>query len=147
MAARTQKRSVSPYKIRRVDYDDFDSEIVAMHAATELPLPQYVDTAWWLAFFGDHPIAYLGLAPSTHVARAAYLCRVGVLEAHRGNRLQLRLMRVAERFARRAGYAEIVSDTRFNTPSANNFVRDGYVLFEPVKPWALSGVLYWRKQL
>lgn len=31
--------------------------------------------------------------------------------------------------------------------SANNFIRQGYRLFQPASPWAWQHTLYWRKQL
>ncbi|OKO82743.1 hypothetical protein AC628_03695 [Bradyrhizobium sp. NAS96.2] len=34
-----------------------------------------------------------------------------------------------------------------NIFSANNFIRLGYRLFEPVSPWAWHHTLYWRKEL
>ena len=34
-----------------------------------------------------------------------------------------------------------------NLISANNFIRRGYRLFEPVLPWAWPHSLYWRKEL
>jgi phage terminase large subunit len=34
-----------------------------------------------------------------------------------------------------------------NVPSANNFIRAGYRLFQPRVPWGWSHTLYWRKQI
>ena len=31
--------------------------------------------------------------------------------------------------------------------SANDFIRQGYRLFEPVSPWAWQHTLYWRREL
>lgn len=135
------------YTIRTADADEHDDDIRRIEEACALPRCPYEDVSWWLTFFEGVPIAYLGIMQSILFPRAAYLTRVGVLKEHRGNGLQLRLMRTAERFARRQGFAEIVSDTTENVPSANNFIRAGYRLFEPPSRWAFQGSQYWRKVL
>lgn len=135
------------YPIRQVDSDEFADDIERLQIETELPCAKYDHIQWWFAFFNNYPIAYLGLMPSLVVDRAAYLVRVGVLHEHRGHSLQLRLMRVAERYARHHGYLQIVSDTTDNLASANNFIRAGYQLFAPNPPWAFSTSNYWRKTL
>ena len=91
------------------------------------------------------PVAFAGVVPSTHVRNAGYICRVGVLKPHCGQRLQLRLMRAIELRARRDGWSCMVSDTTQNIPSANNFIRAGYRLYLPRYPWAYADTLYWRK--
>src|SRR3954452_13787923 len=103
--------SVRTYKIRRVDADEFAEDIQRIEDAVELPRCPYDGVHWWLAFFQDYPVAYLGLMTSTLRSTSAYLVRVGVLKEHRGNSLQFRLMCVAERFARRQCFVEIISDT------------------------------------
>lgn len=135
------------YAIRRVDADEYAPDIARLQTETNLIRAPDPDVAWWFAFFYEHPIAYLGITPSREIAKAAYLIRVGVLTAHRGNGLQLRLMRVAERYAKRGGYRQIVSDTLDNPPSANNFIRSGYEIFAPAHRWATAGSTYWRKNL
>jgi hypothetical protein len=135
------------YSIRRVDGDEYADDIAAIEKATELPCCPYDDVNWWLTFFVGAPVAYLGLMQSTLHSGAAYLVRVGVLKPHRGNRLQLRMMRVAERFAKTQGFTKIVSDTRFNTASANNFIRAGYETFDPAIRWSFADSIYWRKTI
>src|SRR6476469_10291468 len=63
------------------------------------------------------------------------------------NRLQLRLMRALESRARHNVWSCIVSDTTDNLPSANNFIRAGYRLYQPQYPWAWPNTLYWRKSI
>jgi hypothetical protein len=41
----------------------------------------------------------------------------------------------------------MVSDTTRNIPSANNFIRAGYRLYQPQYPWAYPETLYWRKSI
>lgn len=136
----------SPYFIRAVDADDYATEIETLLDATDLPPIKY-DASWWFALFENHPVAYLAIMPSLVVTNAAYLIRVGVLPEHRGNALQRRLMRCAEHWSRSQGFAEIISDTRLNPPSANNFIRAGYKTFLPVAPWAFPESIYWKKDL
>ncbi|HET7888476.1 MAG TPA: GNAT family N-acetyltransferase [Bradyrhizobium sp.] len=142
----------STYWIREVDARD--DEIVdvlgELHRLTFFDgaaIPSFETGHWWLAFREATPVAFAGVVPSTHVRNAGYFCRVGVLQRHWGQRLQLRLMRAMEARARRNGWNCLVSDTTANIVSANNFIRAGYRMFWPRYPWAFPETLYWRKSL
>ena len=108
-------------------------------------VPEFDHGHWWLAFHEETAVAFAGMVPSTHVANAGYFCRVGVLRRHCGQQLQLRLMRALRVRARGNGWNAVVSDTTDNIVSANNFIRAGYELFQPLHPWAWPSTLYWRK--
>jgi GNAT superfamily N-acetyltransferase len=140
------------YRIREVDGhdDDIADTLAELHRLTffdAASVPQFDQGYWWLAFHDAESVAFAGIVPSTHVCNAGYFCRVGVLSEHWGNRLQLRLMRALEARARLNGWCSIVSDTTDNLPSANNFIRGGYRLFEPRCPWAWPHTLYWQKSI
>lgn len=145
-------RSSKPrsYRIREVDgHDDEMADILTeLHRLTFFngaAIPPFDWGHWWLAYHETMPIAFAGAVPSTHVRSAGYFCRVGVLQPHWGNRLQLRLMRAMERRARQNGWRWLVSDTTGNVASANNFIRAGYLMYQPQCPWAFPNTLYWRK--
>lgn len=145
-------RGVRPrcYRIREVDgRDDEIADVLAeLHRLTFFggaSIPPFDRGHWWLAYHGTAPVAFAGAVPSTHVRNAGYFCRVGVLRAHWGNRLQLRLMRAIERHARDIGWRWMVSDTTGNVVSANNFIRAGYQMYQPRYPWGFPHTLYWRK--
>ena len=110
-------------------------------------IPEFDWGYWWLAYHEDMPVAFAGVVPSTRAYNAGYLCRVGVLKKHCGNRLQLRLMRALELRAIQHGWSCIVSDTTGNLASANNFIRARYRLYQPQYPWAWPNTLYWRKSI
>jgi GNAT superfamily N-acetyltransferase len=137
--------------IREVDGADDAAELAMLHEATFDAGEAMRDTSeghWWIAYEdGDTPVAFAGVEPSTVYKNTGYFSRVGVLPICRGWRLQLRLMRALEARCRRNGWRQIVSDTRDNIPSANNFIRAGYHLFTPEIQWAFVGSLYWRKWL
>ena len=140
------------YRIREVDPqdDEIEDALTELHQLTfcgGARVPDFEHGYWWLAFHGVKPVAFAGVVPSTHVANAGYLCRVGVVTQHCGHGLQVRLTRALEARARRAGWAAIVSDTTDNHISANNFIRQGYRLYQPASPWAWPHTLYWRKHL
>lgn len=140
------------YRVREVDSQDEDvaDTLTELHKLTffnSAPVPDFDHGDWWLAFCEASPVAFAGVVPSTHVGNAGYLCRVGVLSTHWGNRLQLRLMKALEARARRNGWRAIVSDTTDNLSSANNFIRAGYMLYRPQTPWAWPHTLYWRKPI
>jgi GNAT superfamily N-acetyltransferase len=140
------------YRIAEVDpHDDEVAETLSdLHRLIffgEAPIPEFGQGDWWMAYHKKIPVAFAGLVPSTHAGHAGYLSRVGVLSKHRGCKLQLRLMRAIESRARRYGWRWIISDTTENVPSANNFIRAGYRLYQPSFPWAWPHTLYWRKRL
>ena len=141
------------YRIREVDgFDDEVADVLSdLHRLTffgNAPMPEFDVGHWWLVFCDDGtPVAFAGLAPSTHVRNAGYFCRVGVLPNHRGSSLQVRLMRRTECRTRRNGWRCIVCDTTNNMVSANNFIRAGYRLFQPECPWGWTNTLYWRKHI
>jgi GNAT superfamily N-acetyltransferase len=141
---------VSMYRIREIDgHDEEMAEILAeLHRRTffdAASIPEFEQGSWWLAYRGIEPAGFAGLIPSTHVRNAGYFSRVGVLSHHRGNALQLRLMRAIEARARLNGWCSVVSDTPDKLPSANKFIRGGYRRFRPKWPWGWSSTLYWRK--
>jgi GNAT superfamily N-acetyltransferase len=140
------------YRIGEVDgHDDEIADTLAdLHRLTFFDgaaIPEFEWGHWWLAFHEAVPVAFAGVVPSTRACNAGYLCRVGVLQRHRGNALQLRLMRAIESRARRHGWSSVVSDTTANLASANNFIRAGYQLYQPQYPWAWLNTLYWRKSI
>ena len=134
-------------KIERASPADF--RLLALHAET-FPHdrePAWSAGAWWLAFDGEDAVAFAGVQPSKQFSDCGYLVRAGVLPAWRGRGLQRDLIRVRERYARRQGWAWLITATHHNLPSANSLIACGYRLYEPSTPWLASGSLYWRKRL
>jgi GNAT superfamily N-acetyltransferase len=144
------KAGAPVYRVRKADAQDDEvaDTLAELHRLTFFdgaPIPDFDWGYWWLAYRETMPVAFAGVVPSTHVHHAGYICRVGVLKEHCGHGLQLRLMRAMELRARRNGWSCMVSDTTQNVPSANNFIRAGYRLYQPRFPWAYADTLYWRK--
>jgi Acetyltransferase (GNAT) family len=140
------------YRIREVDGQDDDvaETLTELHRLTffeSASVPEFDWGHWWLVFLGSTPVAFAGLIPSTLIPNTGYFCRVGVLAAHCGHSLQLRLMRAMEARARRNRWCCVVSDTTDNVPSANNFIKAGYRLYQPKIPWGWPHTLYWRKPI
>jgi GNAT superfamily N-acetyltransferase len=147
---RGSKARMPLYRIREVDAqdDDIAETLADLHRLTFFdgaPIPDFGWGYWWLVYHEAIAVAFAGVVPSTHLRSAGYICRVGVSKEHCGRRLQLRLMRAMESRARRNGWNCMVSDTTRNIPSANNFIRAGYRLYQPQFPWAFPDTLYWRK--
>jgi hypothetical protein len=140
------------YRIREVDgHDDEIADTLAdLHRLTFFDgasIPEFDHGHWWLVFRDTIPVGFAGVVPSTRELNAGYFCRVGVLNQHCGNALQLRLMRALESRGRHIGWGSIVSDTTDNLASANNFIQGGYRLYQPQFPWAWPNSLYWRKSI
>jgi GNAT superfamily N-acetyltransferase len=115
------KLAALPYRIREVDGQDEEiTEILTeLHRLTFFdgaPIPAFDWGHWWLAYCERTAIAFAGVVPSTHVRRAGYIHRVGVLAEHRGRGLQLRLMRAMEVRAGRQAWSCVVSDTPATLP-------------------------------
>ena len=140
------------YRIREVDGQDDEvaDALTDLHRLTFFdgaPIPEFDHGHWWIGFHEAIPVAFAGVVPSTRVVNAGYFCRVGVLKKYRGCALQLRLMRALEARARRNGWNCVVSDTTRNLASANNFIRAGYRLHQPLYPWGYADTFYWRKSI
>ena len=145
-------RQARRFRVGEVDACEPDvvDTLSELHARTFLdraPLPDFEAGHWWIATELGRPVAFAGIIPSIMGTGIAYLSRVGVVRELCGYGLQRRMMRVIEQHARRAGLCCIVSDTTSNIVSANNFIRSGYVLFQPERPWAWGNSLYWRKMI
>ena len=138
------------YRIQEVDGsdDEISDTLRELHRLTFLDyasVPEFGVGHWWLTYREKSPVGFAGVAPSTYVANAGYFCRVGVLRAHYGHALQLRMMRAIEMRARQNRWCCVVSDTTNNLFSANNFIQAGYRLYQPDRPWGWANTLYWRK--
>jgi GNAT superfamily N-acetyltransferase len=106
---------------------------------------------WWLLFDKDdpeRPAGFCGLTQSSYSQNFGYLKRSGVLEAHRGRGLQLRMIRVREAEAKKLGWSYVITDTTDNPASSNTLIRAGYKLFKPRYPWGpLAETLYWKRTI
>jgi GNAT superfamily N-acetyltransferase len=141
-----------PYKIRLIDHKELKWRLVLKSLQKEC-LPGdtvYAPTNgyWHLAFGPDMvPVGFSGLVPSQRWCDCMYLCRAGVLPAHRGQGLQKRLIRARVQVAKEQGMNWLVTDTNDNPASGNSLIACGFKLFEPTVPWAAKGAIYWRMKL
>lgn len=121
----------------------------------EAPMPNFSNDWWWIAWdksFGA--AAFAGLSRTLRdPSEMGYLKRVGVLPDWRGLGLQLRLIRVRERKARKEGMTFLITDTTEGTvkgsadATRNNLIEAGYKIFTPPNPWAFKDSIYWIKSL
>ena len=103
---------------------------------------------WWILYTEPGNLAgFCGLVPSTRWSDCMYMCRAGILNAHRGQGLQKKLIQVRLKKARSLGMNWVVSDTYHNPASANNLIGCGFEMFDPTDPWGAKGTLYWRKKI
>lgn len=148
--------SVIKAKCKPIDGRIFGAEIVAFNNAYpddfEALTSEHLERGQWFAV--EHPdpaetkwIAFAGLVPFTPFPDVLYFKRVAVVPEFRGYGIQCQLMAAAEDAAVRQGCRLMVSTTDVvNVHSANNFVRRGWKLVNPEKPWEPTS-LYWVKEL
>lgn len=141
------------YKIREVDGSDDDiAEIIRHFNRQTEDFPELTDDEldgghWWLAYRGDDPVGFAGMVHSKQYHGVGYFKRAGVDPAHRGHGLQIRLMRVRINKARKLGYSHLVSECTETVYSANNFIKAGFRIYQPSRPWAFKNSIYWIKAL
>lgn len=142
------------YRIREVDGGDDDiAEIVRdFNKRSEVEFPELTDEEleggyWWLAYHKSNPVAFAGMVQSSQWHNVGYFKRAGVLPKHRGHGLQIRLMRVREQKAKKLGWSHLVSECTETAFSANNFIRAGFKIYQPQRPWAFKNSIYWIKTL
>lgn len=140
------------YQIRKVDITRpaIVHEINRLQALTlphDEPYP-VTDGHWWLALDENgHSAGFAGLVDSQRFADCGFLCRAGVLEAHRGHGLQKKLIMARIRYAKRVGYAYLFSNTYDNPASSNSLMACGFRLYDPSLEYGEKGTLYWRVKL
>jgi GNAT superfamily N-acetyltransferase len=147
-----QKREVRvSYVLKRATSGgDFD-KIKSLHRGLfEGPDMPSFHGAWWLMKNEGKAVAFCGVQPSRYFKSTAYLCRVGVDWGHQGKRLQRRLIRIREMWARLLEMNWVVTDTEAdNYASINSLIRCGYTMWKPPvgTRWASyhSNPLYWKK--
>ena len=140
------------YSIRQADIGD-KSVVLTLISLQKWCLP--MDTVftpdagyWWFVYDArGAPVGFAGMVHSTRWADCVYLCRAGVLEAHQGNGLQARLVKTRIKKAKQLGMNWVITDTYQNPASANSLINCGFKLFEPTKPWAGKGSLFWRYKI
>jgi GNAT superfamily N-acetyltransferase len=141
------------YRIKRVDGtdDEIADELTWLHRICfddNTHIPDFEEGYWWMAYdAGREPVAFCGMRQSQQYSDVGYLSRAGVLPEHRGQGLQVRLLRVREQQAKRNGWCLVRTDTTLNPPSANSLINAGYKTFTPTQPWAFPESIYWRKEL
>ena len=102
--------------------------------------------AMWLAWKDETPVGF----STTRVVdkETIFLSRSGVLPLARGERIQIRMIRARESWARREGYRYIITYTTYdNHPSICSLIKAGYRFYEPSWPWAGRDVHYYLKEL
>jgi ribosomal protein S18 acetylase RimI-like enzyme len=116
------------------------------------------DDLWWVGVDGDKIVCYAG-AQLWEAGResALYLYRAGVAKSHRGQGLQLRMIRARVSEAKRRGLDEVWTYTsHVNVPSMNNLIRAGFTTWLPlrwdgeVSPWRPHdsyGWVFWRRKI
>jgi len=103
---------------------------------------------WYVAYTQNGEAAgFAGVVPSSRWSDTMYLCRAGVVRAHRGRGLQKRFIKARIRKAKALKMNWVISDTNQNPASANSLIAIGFKMFEPSQPWGLKTALYWKYKI
>lgn len=136
-----------------IHYAELDAEMVAQLYNLDRRIFRwdspvtFEGTRWWVAEDEDGQVVAYGGLKHMYGDRG-FLCRVGVLPAHRGHGLQRRLLRARERGARSLDLTRMISYTdKDNIHSSNNLIACGYRLYRPEAEWGTPGALYWYRDL
>src|ERR1017187_5294038 len=99
------------YRIREVDAsrEEIAETVRIFNGNAGADFPELTDDEldgghWWLAYHQGQPVAFAGMVASNRWQNVGYFKRAGVIPEHRGNGLQIRLMRVREQKAKRIGF-------------------------------------------
>lgn len=127
-------------------HDDIHRQLLRLHKSCfpATSKPSFDRGWWWLLYFGTEPIGFAGMTESNQWINCGYLCRAGVIDEHRGRKLQRRLIRVRLAMAKKLNMEAVFTDTRNNPSSANNLIECGFRMYTPRKPWGFSNSVYWR---
>ena len=104
---------------------------------------------WWVAWQDTKAVGFCGLARATD-KKGPYgiLLRAAVAPEARGQGIQRRMIKVRDACARKQGLRCVLTYTAgYNITSANNLIREGYILYKPHYAWGLRQGLYFWKAL
>jgi ribosomal protein S18 acetylase RimI-like enzyme len=135
-------------KVRKAEAEDMDVIRALNTECLEGPWLGEPNDLWWIAEQGKIPVAYAGLR-LVNCDWAGYIPAVGVRKQYRGQGLMQKMLSEIEKYARHRGLLYLVTYTASdNIPSANNFIKAGYMLDWPDFSWGLGpGWIYWKKPL
>lgn len=102
---------------------------------------------WWITWDGDVPAAFASIQVVKTWDNTYYVERTGVLSKYRGQRIQRKLLRTLERYARKLGAERLITTTYHNPASANNMIACRFKTYEPQNPWGAPDTIYWIKEL
>jgi L-amino acid N-acyltransferase YncA len=103
---------------------------------------------WYVVYTQDGEAAgFAGIVPSSRWSDTMYLCRAGVVLAHRGRGLQKKFIKARVRKAKALGMNWVITDTNQNPASANSLISTGFKMFDPSQPWGFKTALYWKYRI
>ena len=97
---------------------------------------------WWVRVAGNRIVAYCGCLYSEGVC---IFVRAWVHADYRGQGMQRKMIRLRVKAARRDCSVAITYTTSDNYPSANNLIREGFLLYQPAYMYAGDRMLYFKK--
>jgi hypothetical protein len=100
----------------------------------------------WILWHGKDPVGFCMMSETND--DYVFHSRAGITSGHRGNNLQVRMLRVRERYARSRGFKKAITYTKIdNIVSNHNLQKAGYWLYLPQYRYADKDCLYWIKNL
>jgi N-acetylglutamate synthase-like GNAT family acetyltransferase len=141
------------YSIRRCkDFDLINELQKKLIDSGELPKIAIEEREWWVAWENEtkKPVGYAAIRPfKDH----GWFSICGVLEKHRGNGIQKRLIDARVNFAKKIGLETVYTYTlNRNHPSATSLIRRKFIPCTPPEKhygaWAgTRDILYWKRDL
>jgi GNAT superfamily N-acetyltransferase len=100
---------------------------------------------WFVAWDDGVPVAFAGCREYN---KEFFLSRAGVIDSHRGQGIQRKLINARNKLAKSLGYKFSSTYTlKDNTISSNNLIKCGYLTIDPEYAYAGDVPIYWIKKL
>jgi RimJ/RimL family protein N-acetyltransferase len=99
---------------------------------------------WWVIVDDNNIIAYCGCLYSQKIC---IFVRAWVYKEYRGLGIQKRMIKARIKYAKKICTTVITYTSTNNIISANNLLKNGFLLYNPMYKYSGSDVLYFKKDL
>lgn len=140
-------------KIKIVTKNDFNEDVISKLDKKCFPHddPCVIgneDNVWWVAYDGDTPVGFAGIKKYVNTGYV-FFNRVGVLKPYRGEGLHKLFIKKRLEYCKKLDWCEkvLTYTANWNISSANNLIKNGFLLYIPQYKYANNDSLYFMKEI